>query len=80
MEFSKESVSNRSIGVLENDLRELKKTLLRNFERIEAVLLKAKSTASREKQQYEELRQMEEARIGMLEVQLQEKEESLRMK
>jgi chromosome segregation ATPase len=80
MEFSKESVSNRSIGVLENDVRELKKTLLRNFERIEAVLLKAKSTASREKQQYEDLRQMDKAKIAMLEVQLQEKEESLRTK
>ncbi len=47
---------------------------------MEAILLEAKSTASRGAQQYEELRQMEEARVGMLEAQLQEKEESLRSK
>ncbi len=80
MEFSKESNSNRSIGVLGNNLTGLKETLLSNFERMEALLLEAKSTASREAQQYEELRQMVETRVGMMEVQLQEKEESLRMK
>ncbi len=56
------------------------KPLLTNIERMDALLLRAKSTASREAQQYEELRQMEVARVGMLEAQLQEKEESLRSK
>jgi len=80
MNFSIEGDNNGSIDALGNKLTGLKKTLLSNFEMMEAVLLEAKSTASREAQQYEELRQMEEAKVGMLEVQLQEKEESLRMK
>jgi len=80
MKFSIEGDNNGSIGALGNNLTELKETLLSNFEGMEAVLLEAKSTASREAQQYEELRQMEEARVGMLEVQLQEKEESLTAK
>ena len=80
MKFSIEGDNNGSFGAIHNTLTELKKTLLSNFDGMEAVLLEEKSTASRETQQYEELRQMEEARVGMLEVQLQEKEESLRMK
>jgi len=80
MKVSIEGDNNGSIGALGNNLTGLKKTLLSNFEMMEALLLEAKSTASREAQQYEELRQMEEARVGMLEVQLQEKEESLRRK
>ncbi len=80
MKFSIEGDNNGSIGALGNNLTGLKKTLLNNFEMMEAVLLEAKSTASREAQQYEELRQMGEAKVCMLEVQLQEKEESLRRK
>ncbi len=80
MKFSIEGDNNGYIGTLGNNLTELKETLLSNFEGMEALLLEAKSTASREAQQYEELRQMEEARVGMLEAQLQEKEESLRTK
>ncbi len=80
MEFSIEGDNNKSIGPLGNNLAGLKKTLLSNFERMEALLLEAKSIAFREVQQYEELRQMEEARVVMLEAQLQEKEESLRSK
>jgi len=77
MKFSIEGDNNGSIGALGNNLIELKETLLSNFERMEAVLLEANDTASREAQQYEELWQME---VGMLEAQLQEKEESLRTK
>ena len=80
MKFSIEGDNNGTIGALGNNLTELKKPLLTNIERMDALLLRAKSTASREAQQYEELRQMEEARVGMLEAQLQEKEESLRTK
>ncbi len=77
MEFSIEGYNNGSIGVLGNNLTELKEALLGGFERMEAHLWEAKSTASREAQQYEKLWQME---VGMLEAQLQEKEESLRTK
>ena len=80
MKVSIEGDNNGSIGALGNNLTELKKPLLSNIERMDALLLRAKSTASREAQQYEELRQMEEARVDMLEAQLQEKEESLRTK
>ncbi len=80
MEFSIEDDNNKSIGPLGNNLAGLKKPLLSNFERMEAHLWEAKSTASREAQQYEELRQMEAAKVGLMEVQLQEKEESLRTK
>ncbi len=80
MKFSIEGDKNESIDALGNDLTGLKETLLSNIERMEALLLEVKSTASREAQQYEELRQMEEAKVGMLEAQLQEKEESLRAK
>jgi len=80
MKYSIEGDNNGFNGALGNNVTELKETLLSNFERLEAVLLEAKSTASRQTQQYEELRQMDEARVGMLEVQLQEKEESLRAK
>ncbi len=80
MEFSIEGDNNKSIGPLGNNLAGLKKTLLSNFERMEAILLEAKSTAFREAQQYEELRQMEAAKDSMLEAQLQEKEESLQSK
>ena len=80
MKFSIEDDNNGSIGALGNNLTGLKKTLLSNFERMEALLLEARSTASREAQQYEELRQMEEAKDGMMEVQLLEKEENLRSK
>ncbi len=80
MEFSIEGDNNGSIGPLGNSLTGLKKTLLSNFERMEAILLEAKSIASREAQQYEELRQMGEARVVLLEAQLQEKEESLQSK
>ncbi len=80
MKFSIEGDNNGSIGALGNNLTELKETLLSNFEGMEAVLLEAMSTASREAQQYEELRQMDEAKVGMLEVQLQDKEESLTAK
>ncbi len=80
MKFSIEDDNNGSIGALGNNLTGLKKTLQSNFERMEALLLEARSTASREAQQYEELRQMEEAKDGMMEVQLLEKEENLRSK
>ena len=80
MKFSIEGDNNGSNDALGNNLTELKETLLSNFERMEAVLLEAKSTASRKAQQNEELRQIEEAKISMLEAQLQEKEESLRAK
>ena len=77
MKYSIEGDNNGSIGALGNNLTELKKPLLSNIERMDALLLRAKSTASREAQQYEELRQIEEAKISMLEAQLQEKEETL---
>ena len=80
MKFSIEGDNNGSNDALGNNLTELKETLLSNFERMEAVLLEAKSTTSRKAQQNEELRQIEEAKISMLEVQLQEKKESLRTK
>jgi hypothetical protein len=80
MKYSVEGNNNGSNGALCNDLTELIKTLLSNIERMEALLLEAKSTTSREAQQYKELRQIEEAKVGMLEAQLQEKEESLRAK
>ncbi len=80
MKFSIEGDNNGSTGALGNNLTELKNPLLSNIERMDALLLRAKSTASCEAQQYEELRQIEEARIGMLAAQLQEKEESLRTK
>ena len=79
MEFSIEGYNNGSIGVLGN-LTELKEALLGGFERMEAHLWEAKSTASREVQQYEKLRQMGEAKVGMLEAQLRETEETLRTK
>ncbi len=69
MKFSIEGDNNGSIGTLGNNLTGLKKTLLSNFERMEAILLEAKSIASREAQQYEELRQMGEARVVLLEAQ-----------
>ncbi len=80
MEFSIEGDNNGFNGPLGNNLAGLKKNLVSNFERMEALLLEAKSTAFREVQQYEELRQMEEARVVMLDAQLQEREESLRSK
>ena len=80
MKFSIEDDNNGSIGALGNNLTGLKKPLLSNIERMEALLLEARSTASREAQQYEELRQMEEAKDGMMGVQLLEKEENLRSK
>ncbi len=80
MKFWIEGDNNGSIGALGNNLTGLKKTLLSNVERMEALLLEAKSTISREAQQYEDLRQMEEAKDRMIEAQLQEKEESLQSK
>ena len=80
MKFSIEDDNNGSIGALGNNLTELKKPLLSNIERMHALLLRAKFTASHEAQQYEELRQMGEAKVGMLEAQLRETEETLRTK
>jgi len=80
MKVSVEGDDNRSIGALGNNLTELKKPLLSNIESMHALLLRAKFTASREAQQYEELRQMGEAKVGMLEAQLRETEETLRTK
>ena len=47
MKYSIEGDNNGFNGALGNNLTELKETLLSNFERLEAVLLEAKSTASR---------------------------------
>lgn len=80
MKYSIEGYNNEFNGALGSNLTGLKETLLSNFERMEAVLLEAKSTASREAQQYEEFMQREEAKVSMLEAQLQEKEEGLTAK
>ncbi len=68
-EFSQEGDSNRSNGSLSNNLKELREALKSGIKRMEA-------------QQYEELRQRSEVevKVGLLEAQLQDREESLRSK
>ena len=108
----KEDEKDRSIGTLAINLIELKEALLSRIEAMETALWEAKSTASHDAQQVEELKVLQgsltakiqeleyqkeglsglldkhnvefttlrsdsEARIGMLEAQLQEKEETL---
>jgi len=80
MEFSKEGDSNRSNGSLSNNLTEFKEALKSGIKRMEAFLQEAESTVSNEAQQYEELRQRAEVKIGLLEAQLQEMEDTLRSK
>ncbi len=80
MEFSKEGTGNRSIGVLGNKPTESKEARLSGIERMKALLWEVKSIASRESQQYEELRQMGEARVGLLEAQLRENKKRLHTK
>ncbi len=77
MEFPKEGDSNRSNGGLSNNLTEFKQALKSGIERMETVLQETESTASNEAQQYEELRQRAEVKVGLLGAQLQEMEESL---
>ena len=68
-EFSQEGDSNWSNGSLSNNLKELREALKSGIKRMEA-------------QQYEELRQRSEVevKVGLLEAQLQDREESLRSK
>jgi uncharacterized phage infection (PIP) family protein YhgE len=74
MEFPKEGDSNRSNGGLSNNLTEFKQALKSGIERMETVLQETESTASNEAQQYEELRQRAEVKVGLLGAQLQEME------
>jgi chromosome segregation ATPase len=80
MEFSKEGDSNRSNGSLSNNLTEFKEAFKSGIKRMEAFLQEVESTVSTEAQQYEELRQRAEVKVGLLEGQLHEKEEDLRSK
>ncbi len=80
MEFPNEGDSNRSNGGLGNNLTEFKQALKSGIERMETILQETESTASNDAQQYEELRQRAEVKVGLLGAQLQEMEESLRSK
>jgi chromosome segregation ATPase len=80
MANSEEDKSSQSVDVIGINLAELKAALLGGIERMEAILQEAESTASHEAQQYEELRQRTEVKVGLLETQLREMEGSLRSK
>ena len=80
MELTKENTSNGPDKIVSNDVSEIQEVLQAGIKEAAAILRESVSTASNAAQKYEELKQSAEEKVGQLEVQLQEKEESLRMK
>jgi len=77
MEPTNENNGNEPVKIISNDLSKIQEVLLGGINEAAVILQKSVTTASNATQKYEELIQSAEEKVGQLEAQLQEKEESL---